>query len=144
MQLAQVGDILGGEKILGKKLVNKMDLVELGSRGITKNAVSNLAKYLSLSSKQVADLLPVTERTLQRYSPRQHFNQAVSEQVIHIAEVLAKGTEIFKEKSKLLLWLNTPHKVFSGNTPFSLLGSRFGSELVLEEFLNSDIRIKKN
>ena len=133
MQLAQVGDILGGEKILGKKLVNKMDLVELGSRGITKNAVSNLANYLSLSSKQVADLLPVTERTLQRYSPRQHFNQAVSEQVIHIAEVLAKGTEIFKEKSKLLLWLNTPHKVFSGNTPFSLLGSRFGSELVLEE-----------
>ena len=133
MQLAQVGDILGGEKILGKKLVNKMDLVELGSRGITKTAISNLANYLSLSSKQVADLLPVTERTLQRYSPRQHFNQAVSEQVIHIAEVLAKGTEIFKEKSKLLLWLNTPHKVFSGNTPFSLLGSRFGSELVLEE-----------
>lgn len=133
MQLAQVGDILGGEKILGKKLVNKMDLVELGSRGITKNAVSNLAKYLSLSSKQVADLLPVTERTLQRYSPRQHFNQAVSEQVIHIAEALAKGTEIFKEKSKLLLWLNTPHKVFSGNTPFSLLSSRFGTELVLEE-----------
>ena len=133
MQLAQVGDILGGEKILGKKLVNKMDLVELGSRGITKTAISNLANYLSLSSKQVADLLPVTERTLQRYSPRQHFNQAVSEQVIHIAEVLAKGTEIFKEKSKLLLWLNTPHKVFSGNTPFSLLGSRFGTELVLEE-----------
>jgi len=133
MQLAQVGDILGGEKILGKKLVNKMDLVELGSIGVTKNAVSNLANYLSLSSKQVADLLPVTERTLQRYSPRQHFNQAVSEQVIHIAEVLAKGTEIFKEKSKLLLWLNTPHKVFSGNTPFSLLGSRFGTELVLEE-----------
>lgn len=133
MQLAQIGNILGGEKILGKKLVNKMDLVELGSRGITKNAVSNLANFLSLSSKQVADLLPVTERTLQRYSPRQHFNQAVSEQVIHIAEVLAKGIEIFKEKSKLLLWLNTPHKVFSGNTPFSLLGSRFGSELVLEE-----------
>lgn len=133
MQLAQVGDILGGEKILGKKLVNKMDLVELGSRGITKNAISNLANYLSLSSKQVADLLPVTERTLQRYSPRQHFNQAVSEQVIHIAEVVAKGIEIFKEKSKLLLWLNTSHKVFSGNTPFSLLSSRFGTELVLEE-----------
>ena len=133
MQLAQVGDILGGEKILGKKLVNKMDLVELGSIGVTKNAVSNLANYLSLSSKQVADLLPVTERTLQRYSPRQHFNRAVSEQVIHIAEVLAKDTEIFEEKSKLLLWLNTPHKVFSGNTPFSLLGSRFGTELVLEE-----------
>ncbi len=37
MQLAQVGNILGGEKVLGKKLANKMDLVELGNRGITKN-----------------------------------------------------------------------------------------------------------
>jgi len=133
MQLAQVGEILGGEKILGKKLESKMDLVELGSIGVTKNAVSHLANYLSLSWKQVADLLPVTERTLQRYTSHQHFNPAVSEQVLHIAEVLAKGTEVFQEKRKLLLWLNTPHKVFSGNTPFAMLCSRFGTELVLEE-----------
>jgi len=133
MQLAQVGKILGGDKILGKKLENKMDLVELGSIGVTKNAVSHLANYLSLSLKQIADLLPVTERTLHRYTSDQHFNPAVSEQVLHIAEILAKGTEVFQEKRKLLLWLNTPHKVFSGNTPFAMLSSRFGTELVLEE-----------
>ena len=39
MPLALVCEILGGEKILGKKLESKMDLVELGSIGITKNAV---------------------------------------------------------------------------------------------------------
>ncbi len=133
MQLAQVGKILGGEKILGKKLESKMDLVELGSIGVTKNAVSHLAKYLSLSWKQVADLLPVTERTLQRYSSHQHFNPAVSEQVLHIAEVLAKGTEVFQDKRKLGIWLKTPHKVFYGKTPFTMLKSRFGMELVLEE-----------
>ncbi len=133
MQLAQVGEILGGEKILGKKLESKMDLVELGSIGVTKNAVSHLANYLSLSWKQIADLLPVTERTLQRYSSHQHFNPAVSEQVIHIAEVLAKGTEVFQDKRKLAIWLNTPHKVFYGKIPFTILGSRFGMELVLEE-----------
>ena len=133
MQLAQVGKILGGEKILGIKLESKMDLVELGSIGVTKNAVSHLANYLSLSWKQIADLLPVTERTLQRYSSHQHFNPAVSEQVIHIAEVLAKGTEVFQDKRKLAIWLNTPHKVFYGKTPFTMLASRFGMELVLEE-----------
>lgn len=133
MQLALVCEILGGEKILGKKLESKMDLVELGSIGITKNAVSHLADYLSLSWKQVADLLPVTERTLQRYSSYQHFSPAVSEQVLHIAEVMAKGTEVFQDKGKLAIWLNTPHKVFHGKTPFAMLGSRFGMELVLEE-----------
>ena len=103
MQLAQVEQILGGRKILGKKLESKMDLVELGSIGVTKNAVSHLADYLSLSWKQIADLLPVTDRTLNRYTSNQHFNSAVSEQIIHIAEVLAKGTEVFQEKKKLLL-----------------------------------------
>jgi len=133
MQLSQVEQILGGQKILGKKLESKMDLVELGNIGVTKNAVSHLANYLSLSWKQIADLLPVTDRTLNRYTSHQRFNLAVSEQVIHIAEVLAKGTEVFQEKMNFLLWLNTPHKIFSGKTPFALLNSRFGTELVLEE-----------
>lgn len=133
MQLALVGEILGGETILGKKLEHKMDLVELSRVGITKNAVSNLAKYLSLSWKQMADLLPVTERTLLRYDTQQNLNPTVSEQVLHIAEVTAKGAEVFQNKEKLIIWLNTPNKVFSGKTPFSLLSSGFGAELVLEE-----------
>ncbi len=133
MQLAQVGEILGGEKILGKNLKSKMDLVELGSIGVTKKALSHLADYLSLSWKQIADLLPITERTLQKYTLHRHFNPAVSEQVLHIAGVLAKGIEVFKEKRKFSSWLNTPHKVLSGNTPLSMLESRFGTELVLEE-----------
>ncbi len=77
--------------------------------------------------------MPVTERTLQRYTLRQHFNLTISEQVLHIAEVLAKGTDVFQDKNKFILWLNTPHKVFSHKTPFAMLGSRFGTELVLEE-----------
>ena len=133
MQLAQVEKILGGEKVIGKKIANKMDLFELGRDGITKKAVSHLAAYLSLSWKEIAGLLPVTERTLQRYSSEQHFNSAVSEQAIHVAEVLAKGTDVFQDKNKLSTWLNTPHKVFHGKAPFAMLNSRFGMEMVLEE-----------
>jgi putative toxin-antitoxin system antitoxin component (TIGR02293 family) len=133
MQLSNVSTILGGEKILGIKLQSKMDLIELSHTGLTKDAVAHLASYLSLSWKQVADLLPVTERTLQRYEPDQHLNLAVSEQVLHIAEVLAKGVDVFLEQKIFLLWLHTSHKAFSGKTPFILLSSHFGTELVLEE-----------
>ncbi|MCK5691123.1 DUF2384 domain-containing protein [Myxococcota bacterium] len=133
MHLAQVGEILGGEKTLGLKLHTKMDLVDLGKSGITKAAVAHLARRLSLSLKQLAELLPVTERTLQRYELEQHLNSATSEQVLHIAEVLAKGTEVFEDEEKFLLWLNIPHHVFSRKTPLSLLSSRFGVEMVLDE-----------
>ena len=133
MELSCVAEILGGEKVLGKRLESEMDLVELGSQGITKDAVSHLAKYLSLSWRQMAALLPVTERTLQRYSSKQHLNTIVSEQVLHIAEVVAKGTEVFGNKDRFIAWMTLPNTALSDNTPLNLLGSRFGTEMVLDE-----------
>lgn len=60
MELMQVAEILGGEEVLGKRIENRMDLVDLGSQGITKKAVAHLADYLSLSMKEIAFLLSVT------------------------------------------------------------------------------------
>ncbi len=133
MHFAKIDNILNGKKFLGKKIENKIDLMEFANIGITKKALSNITKYFSLSLKQIASLLPVSERTLQRYTSNQHLNRHTSEQVIHITEALIKGTEVFENKQKFLSWLNTHHLVFSGNTPFSMLTSRFGLELVLEE-----------
>jgi len=133
MELSNVAEILGGEKVLGKRLESKMDLVELGSRGVTKDAVSHLAKYLSLSWKQMANLLPVTERTLQRYTSERHLNPTVSEQVLQIAEVVVRGTEVFGDKNRFRVWLNQPNTALSDNAPLNLLGSRFGTEMVLDE-----------
>ncbi len=68
MELQEITELLGGEKVLGRRLENRFDVVELSYQGISKVALANLAKYLSLSWKQIAALLPVTERTLQRYT----------------------------------------------------------------------------
>lgn len=133
MELLQVSEILGGEKVLGKRIENRMDLVELGSQGVTKDAVMHLAKYLSLPMKEVASLLLVTERTLQRYSPADHFNTTVSEQILQITEVIARGIEVFENKDRFLAWMAQPNTALADKSPFSLLGSRFGTEMVLDE-----------
>ena len=57
MELSQVSRILGGQKVLGTRLQSRMDLVELGNRGLTKDAVAHLARHLSLSLKDMAALL---------------------------------------------------------------------------------------
>ncbi|OEU79942.1 MAG: hypothetical protein BA872_02910 [Desulfobacterales bacterium C00003060] len=119
--------------ILCKKLQNKMDLVELGNRGITKDAVSHLAKYLSLSWKQMASLLPVTERTSLRYAPEHHMSTTVSKQVLQIAEAVALGTQVFGSRDRFLSWLSQPSTALADRAPLELLGSRFGTELVVDE-----------
>ena len=49
------------------------------------------------------------------------------------AEVLAKGTEIFGGREKFLVWMNQPCTALSNNTPFSMLGSPFGIEMIFDE-----------
>jgi len=88
---------------------------------------------MSLSVRQMAEFLPVTERTIKRYSPEAHFNRVVSEQILQIAEVAAKGVEVFEDTNKFLWWMNNRNKALANKTPASLLISRFGIEMVLDE-----------
>ena len=133
MELSQVARILGGQNVLGTRLQSRMDLVDLANRGLTKDAVSNLARHLSLSLKDMAALLPVTERSLQRYTSKHHLNPTVSEQVLQIAEAAARGKEVFGGKARFLAWANQPSTALSNKRPLELLGSRFGTDLVLDE-----------
>ena len=133
MELSGVMKVLGGQKVLGKRIKTRMDLIELSKTGVSKNALAHLAKFMSFSVTQMAKFLPVTERTIQRYGPDAHFNRVVSEQILQIAEVAAKGTEVFEDSKKFLAWMNHPSKALANNTPSSLLSSRFGIEMVLDE-----------
>ncbi|MFC2166289.1 antitoxin Xre/MbcA/ParS toxin-binding domain-containing protein [Acidobacteriota bacterium] len=131
MELSAVTEVLGGEKVLLKKVRNRTDLIELGKFGLTKDALLHLAKYLGISVGQMAALLPITERTIQRYSRGQHFSQAVSEHILEIAECVAKGIAVFENRDKFLVWMNHPNKALGQETPVSLLNSRFGTDMVL-------------
>jgi putative toxin-antitoxin system antitoxin component (TIGR02293 family) len=133
MELSGVADVLGGEKVLQKKIQSRIDLIELSNKGLTKSALKHLAKFLSFTMSQMAALLPVTERTIQRYAPKKHFNRVVSEQILQIAEVAARGAEVFEDRDKFLAWMDHPNRALAGKTPLSLLNSRFGAEMVLDE-----------
>ena len=133
MELSNMARILGGEKVLHMKLEKRQDLIALGHHGVTKGALLNLARYLSFQMNQIAELLPISERTIQRYNPGQHFNRAVSEQILQIAEVAARGVQVFGDKNRFILWMQQRNVALGNKTPVSLLSSRFGTEMVLDE-----------
>jgi len=133
MELRGVAEVLGGVKVLQKKIDSRMDLIELSNKGVSKDALLRLAKYLNLSIRQMAELLSITERTIQRYTLKKNFNTIVSEQILQIAEVATKGTNVFGDKDKFLSWMKQPNKALANKTPMSLFSSRFGTEMVLDE-----------
>jgi len=128
-----ISSVLGGAKFLHKKIENRLDLVNLVDEGISKASLLHLAKYLSFSTKQIAEVLPVTERTIQRYDNDEQFTPVVSDHILQIAEVSARGTAVFQDKIKFLLWMNNPCASFANKTPKSLLKSKFGIDMILDE-----------
>ncbi|MGH7594744.1 MAG: type II RES/Xre toxin-antitoxin system antitoxin [bacterium] len=133
MELSAMAKVLGGKKVLRKNLQSRMDLVDLSNQGVTKDALLHLAEYFSFSVNQMAQLLPVTERTIQRYTPDEPLSRMVSEQILQIAEVAAKGSKVFASRDRFLAWMNHPNKALNNKTPMSLLNSKFGTDMVLDE-----------
>ena len=56
MELTRVEKILGGKKVLHKKIQDQMDMVDLIEQGLTKEAAMHLAKALSITNKRLAEL----------------------------------------------------------------------------------------
>jgi putative toxin-antitoxin system antitoxin component (TIGR02293 family) len=133
MALAEVAEVLGGEQVLRQPLQSRLDLIALSRKGVPKEAVVHLAHFLSCTLHDLVDLLPVTERTLQRYTLQQPLNRMLSEHILQLAEVAARGVDVFGEKAPFLAWLHHPNLALGNHTPLSLLSSRFGVEMVLDE-----------
>ena len=57
----------------------------------------------------------------------------LSEQILQITEVIAKGSSVFENRDQFLAWMNHPNKALNDKTPMSLLNSKLGSDMVLDE-----------
>ncbi len=52
---------------------------------------------------------------------------------MQIVEVAAKGSEVFEGRDKFLTWMSHPNMALDKKTPMSLLNSKFGVDMVLDE-----------
>jgi putative toxin-antitoxin system antitoxin component (TIGR02293 family) len=123
------------KQVLGLKetIRSPLDLVKLGGKGVSKGAVSRLAKHLSLGLAEMAPLLSVNLRTIQRYSAERVFSRAVSERILRIALVVSRGEEIFGNSEQFSAWLKEPNRALADKKPIDLLVSNFGIDLILDE-----------
>jgi putative toxin-antitoxin system antitoxin component (TIGR02293 family) len=124
------------EQILGlkaKTIRTPLDLVKLGGKGLSKGEVSRLAKHLSIGLKEMAPLLSVNLRTIQRYSAERIFSRTISERILRIALVVSRGEAVFGDREQFRIWLKEPNRAMAGNRPLDLLVSDFGIDMILDQ-----------
>lgn len=125
--------LLGGTDVIGREIHSEMDLYELVQAGVPKRSVLLLARGVGLSLRTLAQLLHVAERTIQRKRDLDRMNASISEGVIRIAEVFARGDEVFDEPAHFQTWMNTENRALGMRRPIELLSSHYGVQMVLDE-----------
>ncbi|MFY9269475.1 MAG: antitoxin Xre/MbcA/ParS toxin-binding domain-containing protein [Candidatus Manganitrophaceae bacterium] len=121
------------KNVFHKRLKSYMDVIEMSKDGITKASLMDFVHFLNLSPDQFARLLPITLRTIQRYSSKQKFSPTVSEHIIQLVFLVGKGIEVFGTLERFMRWFNTPSIAFGGRVPSDLVNLKTGTQMVMDE-----------
>ena len=120
--------------MMGNQYANPsdFDLLQLARKGITKKALLALAKKISLTIEEIATVLHISERTLQRYTPSTLVKTEYADKAIELARLYERGVEVLGSESAFNSWVKTPNLALGGEIPFNLLDTRIGFNMVLD------------
>jgi putative toxin-antitoxin system antitoxin component (TIGR02293 family) len=110
-----------------------MDVITMSREGVSKQLLLALSDLSGISIHQLAKLLPITERTIQRYDNEQKFSSDVSEHILIIIRVVDQAYQVLEGQETVKEWLTTPLVALGQRTPLSLLDTSFGAQLVMDE-----------
>ena len=92
--------------------------------------VQEIADGFAFTLEQMAQLLHVSLRTLQRRDPADAMSVPISERILQLQELHAQGLSVFGEAETFQAWLQEPIMALGGSTPLHLLDTTFGVQLV--------------
>ncbi len=93
-----------------------------------------IADKVPFTQKEWADILHISERTLQRYAKDNgSFNFSVIDRILQIDKVIKKGIEVFGNIDKFMGWLKNNPFMLEGRLSLQSLGSIEGINMVLTQ-----------
>ncbi len=136
--LQKVADLLGGTRVLSRRLTSALDAHELLLRGLPTSALDHLVGRLVFIHKaeSLEKAVGMSVRTYQRRkdTPSKPLSQEQSGRTWKFAEILAKATDVLGSQAEAEQWLERPAIGLDQRRPIDLLATPAGVELV-EDYL---------
>lgn len=124
-------DILGGYKYIKKPIETNLDLIKISERGIKIEMLQSLLANTSLTASEIASYLHISLRSIQRI--KDTFSVPISERILKIAKLYAKGYDVFGDRDNFNAWLELPNIALGRKKPKEFLFHIFGIDLLLNE-----------
>lgn len=133
--IEKVSELLGGRKVLGKKLHSQLELIPLLRRGLPYEALESVTDKLDISIEVASVALQLARRTLARRKESNRLDAQESERIVRLADMAARATSILGTVEKAKQWLTADNRALGGATPISLLDTDVGTRAVEDVLL---------
>ena len=131
MTVAAIAEVLGGKKVLKKRVGTPAQLMTLIREGLPADILPSIAAELSMDRSAVAKVVGISGRTLsRRLASRSRLSAEESDRMVRLARVLALANDTLGDRAKASRWLQTPNRALQGSTPFELLDTDAGVQSV--------------
>ncbi|MGA2136605.1 MAG: antitoxin Xre/MbcA/ParS toxin-binding domain-containing protein [Bryobacteraceae bacterium] len=130
----QVGEILGGRRVLGRSVDSLMELDDAVERGLPKSTLRNVVRHVFSDAAEQRLMMHrvVPEGTYKRRRTR--LSRAESERTERLARVVAMAEDVWQDREQARRFLTTRHPEMAGKTPLDAalteLGARQAEEVM--------------
>lgn len=101
-------------------------LVHQAKAGVAMAKVQDIREAMGLSLEELAELLHISMRTLQRRESTDVMSTPISERILQFEQLLEQGHFVFNDPKVFQGWLREPIQALGDRAPFTLLDTTFG------------------
>ncbi len=116
-------------------LFDKRELIKHSREGIKKSTLKKVLSDTGLTLTELSRYSHITPRSIQNKKDNEKLSTPVSEKVLVIAKLYARGEDVFGDKDKFRIWMDTVNLVMGNVKPKSYLDLSEGVHLIMEELI---------
>lgn len=130
-----IANVMKMLSIKDKATHSPYDILDILQNGIGTKTIAVLEKSLDVKPAQMARILGISLKTLQRYkaAPHRKLNPDISERIMRIATLKDRTLEVFEDDTKATHWLRSPSIALGWRAPLDIIPFNLGIDLVMNE-----------
>lgn len=101
--------------------------------GISKKQLEALKSETGFNYGTLSNLLSISRTTIINKKGDDRFDPSTSERIMHLAEILCYGREVFESREVFNIWIRLPSSELGGKSPLEMLDTHYGIEEVKKE-----------
>ena len=118
---------------MGLNLSGPADIVCSVLKGLSPGVGRRITEVYGVTQNDLARIIHVSKKTIQSHKATGAYNTEISDALVRLADVFARANEVFGDKSEARTWLQEESTALGGVTPWSLLDTSTGSDIVVRE-----------